>query len=77
MRRVDSTAVGAVVRGPASMDEQQRWPKKCRCGETWSRDEWNELPPIGVYNASAEDVLELRTCVCGANLAVPTKELEA
>ena len=58
-------------------EQQESWPKKCRCGETWSREEWNELPAIGRYNANAGDALELRTCVCGANLAVPTKELDA
>lgn len=52
----------------------QGWPKSCRCGETWSRDEWNELPAIGPYRA--EEMLELRTCVCGATLAVGAHELE-
>jgi hypothetical protein len=55
--------------------EVKSWPKSCRCGETWSRDQWGELPPVGRYRA--EEILELRTCVCGATLAVPAKELEA
>lgn len=52
---------------------QQRWPKSCKCGETWSREQWNELPPVGRYKA--DEVLELRSCVCGANLAVSARDL--
>ena len=56
------------------MQQQQHgWPKSCRCGETWSREEWNELPPLGRYRA--DEMLELRTCVCGANLAVTETDL--
>jgi hypothetical protein len=51
------------------------WPKACRCGETWSREEWGELPPVGRYRA--DEVLEIRSCVCGATLAVPARELDA
>lgn len=55
------------------MDDTKRWPKVCGCGETWSRDNWDELPPIGRYRA--DEWIELRTCVCGKTLAVPTTEL--
>jgi hypothetical protein len=52
------------------------WPKACRCGETWSREEWGELPPIGRYHAAADEILEIRSCVCGATLAVPATDLD-
>jgi hypothetical protein len=49
------------------------WPKACACGETWSREQWGELTPVGRY--LADEWLELRSCVCGKTLAVPTREL--
>lgn len=51
------------------------WPKACRCGETWSRAEWSELPAVGRYLAGSEGWLELRSCVCGATLTVDVREL--
>ena len=51
----------------------KRWPKACGCGETWSREHWGELTPVGRYHA--DEWIELRTCVCGKTLAVPTSEL--
>jgi len=51
----------------------KRWPKACGCGETWSREHWGELTPVGRY--LADEWLELRSCVCGKTLAVPTDEL--
>lgn len=56
---------------------QSPWPKSCRCGETWSRSEWSELPPIGRYLAGAEGWIELRSCVCGAALVVGAGDLDA
>lgn len=53
-----------------------RWPKECRCGELWSRSEWPELPPIGRYLAGTDGWIELRACVCGANLVVGVADLE-
>jgi hypothetical protein len=53
----------------ASDDTQ--WPRTCRCGESWTAEEWRELPSDGRYFAGAEGWLELRTCVCGARLTVP------
>lgn len=57
---------------PPDEDETPKrlWPVVCRCGETWSEDEWAELPLIGTYDAGSEGKLELRTCVCGANLSL-------
>jgi hypothetical protein len=52
---------------------EKRWPKACRCGETWTRAEWSELTPVGKY--LADEWLELRSCVCGKTLAVPASEL--
>lgn len=49
------------------------WPKVCGCGESWSREHWGELTPVGRYQA--EEWLELRSCVCGKVLAVPASEL--
>jgi len=46
------------------------WTKACRCGETWSTAEWAELPAVGRYLAGADGWFELRSCVCGATLAV-------
>ncbi len=57
------------------MEPEARWPKICRCGETWSRSEWPELPPIGRYLAGSEGWIELRTCVCNATLVVPAADL--
>jgi hypothetical protein len=53
-----------------------RWSRTCRCGEVWSDEEWNDLPPIGRYLAGKEGWIELRTCVCGAALTVPASEVE-
>jgi len=52
----------------------KQWPKACACGETWSREHWGELTPVGRY--LADEWIELRTCVCGKTLAVPTRELD-
>jgi hypothetical protein len=49
------------------------WPKTCACGETWSREQWGELTPVGRYRA--EEWIELRTCVCGKTLVVSANEL--
>ncbi|MBX3192358.1 MAG: hypothetical protein KF819_35535 [Labilithrix sp.] len=54
-----------------------RWPKTCRCGEVWSREEWPELPPIGRYLAGADGWIELRTCFCGSTLVVAEADLPA
>lgn len=51
----------------------RRWPKSCGCGETWSREHWGELTPVGRYHA--DEWIELRTCVCGKTLAVPMSDL--
>lgn len=56
------------------MEPKPAWPKACGCGETWSRAQWDELPVLGRYRA--DELLEVRSCVCGSNLAVPTRELE-
>lgn len=67
-----SVAVGneSVVTTP----DLPRWPKACSCGETWSREHWGELTPIGRYRA--DEWIELRSCVCGKTLAVLASELE-
>lgn len=52
-----------------------RWPKRCGCGEVWSRSEWPELPPIGRYLAGREGWIELRSCVCGVTLVVAAGDL--
>lgn len=57
----------------AAVDMTTRWPKACRCGETWSREHWGELTPVGRY--MADEWIELRSCVCGKTLVVPTSEL--
>jgi hypothetical protein len=63
-----------VTTNPISPDAVAKpWPKTCSCGEIWSQEEWGELTPIGRYQA--DEQLELRTCVCGKTLAVPTREL--
>jgi hypothetical protein len=56
-------------------DDAKMWPKACACGETWTREHWGELTPVGRYQA--DEWIELRTCVCGKTLAVPTRELDA
>jgi hypothetical protein len=56
-----------------TVTDPKLWPKACSCGETWSREHWGELTPVGRY--LADEWLELRTCVCGKTLAVPTREL--
>lgn len=47
------------------------WPRRCRCGESWSEVEWAELPSDGRYFAGSEGWMEIRMCVCGARLIVP------
>ena len=47
------------------------WPRTCGCGESWTEQQWGELPSDGRYHAGSEGWLELRTCVCGARLAIP------
>lgn len=51
------------------------WPKSCRCGETWTRTEWSELPAVGRYLAGTDGWLELRSCVCGVTLTAPAADL--
>jgi hypothetical protein len=46
------------------------WPCTCSCGESWTEQQWAELPSDGRYDAGREGWLELRTCVCGARLAI-------
>jgi len=48
------------------------WPKRSACGEAWTAEEWEELPSDGRYFAGAEGWMELRTCVCGARLTIPS-----
>jgi len=62
-----------VTQSAATDEPRARWPKACGCGETWSREHWGELTPIGRY--LADEWIELRTCVCGKTLAVPTSDL--
>src|SRR5262245_31733396 len=56
--------------------ERAAWPMTCTCGEEWPRETWPELPPIGRYLAGRDGWIELRSCVCGATLAVPASLLE-
>jgi hypothetical protein len=51
----------------------ERFPITCKCGETWSQEEWKELPLVGKYDAQSDGWIELRTCVCGATLTIPTE----
>ena len=52
-----------------------RWPKTCRCGETWSEDHWPELPLVGRYRAGRDGWIELRSCVCGVTLVNSENEI--
>jgi hypothetical protein len=54
-------------------DEKKQWPMICKCGESWSESEWKELPLVGTYDAGKDGWMELRTCVCGATLTIPTE----
>lgn len=66
---------GSVDKRTAVEHASKGWPKACACGETWRRDHWGELTPVGRYRA-AEDWLELRSCVCGRTLVVTSSELD-
>lgn len=66
-------AAGGVGNEGVVEQANKRWPKACGCGETWSLEHWGELTPVGRY--LADEWIELRTCVCGKTLAVPTSEL--
>lgn len=48
----------------------------CKCGESWTLEEWPELPLVGRYLAGREGWIELRSCVCGTTLALFTGETE-
>ena len=56
------------------MNDRQEWPVVCKCGESWAESEWNELPLLGVYDAGPDGKWELRSCVCGATLQIPSRE---
>jgi hypothetical protein len=46
-----------------------RWPVRCACGRSWSRDQWTSLSLVGKL-LTEDDSLELRQCVCLSTLAV-------
>ncbi len=55
-----------------SRSNHQTIAKRCRCGRTFTREQWLELPYLGVQcfrNADGESDLELRNCPCGSTLA--------
>jgi hypothetical protein len=52
------------------MSPASGWPKRCRCGEEWSREHWPELPLSGRYLAGRDGWIELRTCVCGSTMSI-------
>lgn len=53
---------------------EKQWPIACKCGETWTESEWQELPLVGIYDAGPDGKWELRTCVCGATLQISSPE---
>lgn len=46
--------------------------KRCRCGRTFTKAQWEELPYVGVQPTYDErgSMLELRNCPCGSTIAV-------
>jgi hypothetical protein len=52
------------------LDHALQWPKACRCGRSWSRDEWATLVFVGYTDGGEDGELELRNCVCGSTVAV-------
>lgn len=42
--------------------------KKCGCGREHTKEDWKQLPLVGVMQ---EDFLELRNCPCGSTIALP------
>ena len=51
-------------------DSKAPWPKTCRCGASWSRKAWAQLPLVGYADGGDDGELELRNCDCGSTLAV-------
>ncbi len=45
------------------------WPKRCACGNPYSRSQWQKLALVG-YQADEVETLELRDCTCGSTLAI-------
>lgn len=62
------------MRGVVMDERTKEWPIACKCGESWTELEWKELPLVGVYDAGQDGKWELRTCVCGATLQIPSSE---
>ena len=52
------------------MPDLPLWPKACRCGASWSGEEWKTLVLVGYADGGEDGELELRNCVCGSTLAV-------
>lgn len=48
--------------------------KQCRCGATYTHDEWNDLPLVGAMTDGGDGWLELRNCVCSSTIAIELKE---
>ena len=49
--------------------------KKCGCGQTYTKDEWEKLEFVCVFDVEedgAQDA-ELRNCPCGSSIAVYLK----
>lgn len=65
--------------GGAVSSKQQSftWPKYCgNCGKPIRKQSWDKYHRIGEMKASPNfpemEPLELRNCVCGSTMAVPT-----
>jgi hypothetical protein len=59
---------------PTSTETADAWPRTCKCGESWAKDEWSELPSDGRYYAGSEGWMEIRMCVCGVRLIMPCEQ---
>jgi hypothetical protein len=53
------------------------FPKKCSCGRSHTRAEWDALPLCGVMELIPGERLEMRNCPCRSTIAVDSGELES
>ncbi len=66
------------MNSPSPPPAPPSWPKRCSCGRTFTRQEWEGLPLLGLQppgeSPQGQGHLwygqELRNCPCGSTLAV-------
>ena len=48
--------------------------KVCSCGKPYTREQWNELKALPMWDMGLEYRLELRNCECGSTMGLEVYE---